>query len=397
MQVLVVNGPEQDVPPGTIELIASNGWQLTTVSGFGEAMESARAGEIDAVIMSEPADRHVNSQSYGEFDSFLRFVSTQRIAALLVSSRVDVSSVGDPRSLVDVVRSDITPGELQGRLSMVERYHGLLRRLESELRSMERLSKKLTEHFTEVDQEMQLAGRLQRDFLPDLKEPIGNVQFASIYRPASFVSGDIFDVVRIDEDHTGVYLADAVGHGMAASLLTMFIKRAIVPKRVEDGRYRIVEPHEVLAGLSDALAEEKLPSCQFVTGCYLIFNHRTGVMRYARGGHPYPILLSKDGVQSELKSSGGLLGITKGEQFETCETKLHHGDRLILYTDGVELAFTDDPNGPPDTRAFERLIGELKTYSGQEMLRRIESVIERNPASSSPCDDITIISLDVRT
>lgn len=403
MRVLVVNGTDQSgrvgycppLPSGTSELIESNGWELTTVADFGEAMESARTGGIDAVIMSEPAGRGGDRPTYTEFDSFLRFISTQRIAALLVSSRPGAGGVADSRSLVNVVRPDISLGELQGRLAMVDRYHRLVRRLEGELHTMERLSKKLSEHFNEVDQEMQLAGRLQRDFLPNLNEPIANIEFSAIYRPASFVSGDIFDVFRIDEDHTGVYLADAVGHGMAASLLTMFIKRAIVPKRVEGESYTIVEPNEVLAALNDALADEKLPSCQFVTGCYLLIDHRTNTLRYARGGHPYPILISRDGVQSELKSSGGLLGITKGEEFETCELKLQAGDKLILYTDGVELAFTEDGSGPPDTKAFERLICDLKAHPGRSMLRQIEDILDRSADSSATSDDVTIIVFDV--
>jgi len=393
MQVLVVNGPGQTLPSGTTDVIESNGWELTTAVDFDAAMASARAGGVDAVIMSEPASAPDEPSTYTAYDSFLRFISTQRIATLLVSSRV--GAVGDSRSLVDVVCPDISPGELQGRLAMVDRYHRLVRRLEGELRSMERLSKKLTEHFTEVDQEMQLAGRLQRDFLPKLTEPIGNLEVTAIYRPASFVSGDIFDVFRIDEDHTGIYLADAVGHGMAASLLTMFIKRAIVPKRVSGDSYTIVEPDEVLAALNDALADEALPNCQFVTGCYLLINHRTNTMRYARGGHPYPILIDVDGAVSELKSSGGLLGIIKGEEFETCETTLHAGDKLIIYTDGIELAFTDDPDGPPDLKAFERLVEERKGLSGRSMLGEIEAILERNAESPGPSDDVTIIAIEV--
>ena len=51
------------------------------------------------------------------------------------------------------------------------------------------------------------------------------MQFHTLFRPASHVSGDLYDVMRLDEDHIGFYMADAVGHGMPAALLTMFIKR----------------------------------------------------------------------------------------------------------------------------------------------------------------------------
>ena len=102
----------------------------------------------------------------------------------------------------------------------------------------------------------------------------------------------MFDVVRIDKDHTGIYIADAVGHGLAASLLTMFIKRAIVPKREADHGHTVLDPAEVLTVLNDVLAEQSLPNCQFVTACYAVLDHRTLTLRYARGGHPAPLHLA---------------------------------------------------------------------------------------------------------
>jgi len=397
MQVLVVSPPERPLPTGTVDLVTESGWDLAQAGDFEQALDRARSGDVDAVIMPQPLAPYDDAQVHTAFDTFLRYIAAKRIAAFLVGDRKGAPNGFDKRALVEVVDPDIPLAELRGRLSMVDRYHGLVRRMESELRTMERLSKKLSEHFTEVDQEMQLAGRLQRNFLPNLNAPIHNIDFASIFRPASFVSGDIYDVVRVDDRHTAVYLADAVGHGMAASLLTMFIKRSIVPRRGTDESYTIVEPAEVLATLNDALADEQLTNCQFVTGCYMLIDHRSGTLRFARGGHPYPLLISPDGTLTPLKSSGGLLGIIKGDDFEMCEVKLQPGDKVLLHTDGVELAFGENSDGTPDVNAFERLVQRLATLSVRDMLHEINVVLDAQPESVAPADDLTILAFEARS
>jgi hypothetical protein len=66
--------------------------------------------------------------------------------------------------------------------------------------------------------------------------------FTATYRPASWVSGDMYDVFRIDEDHLGMFVADAMGHGVAAGLLTMFLRQALVVEKGRGDCYSIVTP-----------------------------------------------------------------------------------------------------------------------------------------------------------
>ena len=45
---------------------------------------------------------------------------------------------------------------------------------------------------------------------------------------------------------------------------------------------------------------------------------------------PYPILITAGGVVSEMKASGGLLGLFKREEFPLFETRLHPGDKALF-------------------------------------------------------------------
>ena len=78
---------------------------------------------------------------------------------------------------------------------------------------------------TRLDEELRLAAKLQQDFLPKQLPQVGPIHFHSLFRPAGYVSGDLYDVMRLDEKRVGFFPVDAVGHGMPAALLTMFIKR----------------------------------------------------------------------------------------------------------------------------------------------------------------------------
>ena len=372
-------------------MLTGDGWRVASAEDYAEAVAATRSGSLDAVIIGECGAGA--SVRHPQLDNLLRIIETQQIAAIMITDRLPPAS-GRTRSLIDYVLPEVTAAEIRGRFAMIERYQAHLKRLEQELRNMERLGKRLNEHFREVDQEMRLAARLQHDFLPRLQEPIENARFASVYRPASWVSGDIFDVFRIDEEYTGFYVADAVGHGMAASLLTMFIRQAMVPKRVENGSYTVLRPSEMIANLNDALADQSLPNCQFVTAYYALLNHRTLTLQFARGGHPYPTLITPDGVVNDLKSPGGLLGLFKGEEFPTFETQLCPGDKLLLFTDGVELAFQERAHSL-DTDAYRQAFASVAHRPIHEMLRAVELLLDEGEGSLNPRDDVTIVGLEI--
>jgi len=394
MHVLVVNPPESALPEGAADMVRANGWRVTNAADYGEAADVVGGGQVDAVIFSEPPIPAAESRAWEPFHALVRVIEAKRVAGVLLTDGPSATSLG-ATSLIDPVDRATPLPELRGRLAMIARYHGVLRRMEGEIAHMERLGSKLNSHFREVEQEMRLAGRLQRDFLPKLDQPIGQVRFGAVFRPASWVSGDIFDVFRIDEHSTGFYVADAVGHGMAASLLTMFIKRAVVVKQKDADGERVLTPSETLAHLNDALTDQSLPHCQFVTACYGVIDHRTRGVRFARGGHPHPIHIGRDGSIRDVKVPGSLLGIFKGEAFPMGEVTLEPGEKFLLYTDGVELAF---PGATPDATGlspFHRTVRSLGAQPIESMLSQIDSRLTTETGSLNPTDDVTILALEI--
>jgi serine phosphatase RsbU (regulator of sigma subunit) len=281
--------------------------------------------------------------------------------------------------------------QLAARLEAAAALQPSIRALREELAAERSARQGAGRKLVELDEEMRLAESLQRDFLPRSLPEVGGARFAVLYRPASWVSGDIYDVVRLDETHVGFYVADAVGHGLPAALLTMFIKKALQTKRIYGNTYEIIAPDVSMQELNASICEQSLSSCQFCTAVYCVLDAAELMLTFARAGHPQPILLRGGGRAELIDAPGVLLGVFPEAHFEPRAVRLEEGDRLILYTDGAE-------SWPRDDRPRERLkqaAASLSHLPREEMLPKLAERIEAARPPGREEDDITIVAMDI--
>ncbi|MGB2824674.1 MAG: SpoIIE family protein phosphatase [Phycisphaerae bacterium] len=290
------------------------------------------------------------------------------------------------------IRQDASPEEIVAKLAAAESLQPAIRNLQAELVAARNLGAAGGGQSQDLDEEMRLAARLQRDLLPRGLPEIDPVRFGVLYRPAGWVSGDIYDVARLDETHLGFYVADAVGHGMPAALLTMFIKRALPTKRIAGHAYEIIPPHESLMELNAAICEQNFSSCQFCTAVYCVLDVADLTLTYARAGHPEPFLIHADGSLAQLASPGSLLGVFPRERYISTTVPLSAGDRLVLYTDGIEDALA---GAAGDQDRFRELLTSVWSVPREELLLRLTAWIDEQPATVRPHDDITVVTADI--
>jgi phosphoserine phosphatase RsbU/P len=251
----------------------------------------------------------------------------------------------------------------------------------------------VNENLLEVDQELRLAGRLQRDFLPKALPEFADIRFAAMFRPATWVSGDIYDIRQFDDNHVGFFLADAMGHGVSAGLLTMFIKEAIVGKRVRDGKDDVTSPSTVLASLNSDLAAQQLPNCQFVTACYGCIDLGSHEVTFARAGHPHPIHVAAGGQCREVETPGGLLGVFPDGEFPSATLILEPGDRLFIYSDGMEEMIL--PSRDADGRAqFGPLFLDAVRKPAAECVDVLSHHLDGAEGSLQPSDDQSCLVIE---
>lgn len=266
--------------------------------------------------------------------------------------------------------------------------------LRSELNVLRRRDETLNFYMHRLDEELRLAARIQQDFLPKSLPQVGQIHFHTLFRPAGYVSGDLYDVTRLDERRVGFYMADAVGHGMPAALLTMFLKHALVTKEITPEGYRLLPPSETLRRLNDSFLSQNLTHATFATALYGMIDVQTRQVTLARAGHPIPLILRADGTLTPIRSEGGLLGIFPDERYEDATATLETGDRLILYTDGVELGFggITDPNDA----AWHAELTSRGQLSGESLLIDLSRRLDESNGSLDPKDDLTIIVVEAQ-
>jgi len=242
-------------------------------------------------------------------------------------------------------------------------------------------------------EQLRMAGLVQRDFLPAQLPNCDEVQWATIFLPAEWVSGDIYDICRLDEQHIGFYIADAVGHAMPAALLTIFVKQALVMRETLGNDYRIFSPAEVMKNLNLRMAGQKLSGYQFATSCYCLLNTKTLQLTYARAGHPYPILMRPNQQPRQLEIRGSLLGVFEQAEYVQDTVQLERGDKLLLYSDGAEplIGGFDGVAGFHFTEEFCR----VKDLTVVEMMDQFNTLIQTQELAPSEIDDITMLGLEI--
>jgi len=275
----------------------------------------------------------------------------------------------------------------------------VMRAMRSEIKLIRAHQGGLADQIGRIDEELRLAAQLQQEFLPTEIPHIDGVGFRVLWRPAGYVSGDIYGVTRLDETHVGFFLADAVGHGVPAALMTVFIKQSLDFKHIDPANprgYRIVGPGEALAQLNRDMVNQQNGKVRFATACCGVVDTAARKVTLARAGHPFPIVLRADGTSQTIEADGGLLGVFEEEVFEQQTVALSAGDRLLLYSDGFEMAFPDDgPDACVANTRYTHEFADLIHGSAAEAIQRLEHKLDQQAGSLNQRDDLTVLCLAV--
>ncbi|QDU33603.1 Phosphoserine phosphatase RsbP [Poriferisphaera corsica] len=297
---------------------------------------------------------------------------------------------------------DATPDQTAVMIRTLFCQYHMIDGMRREMRVLNAHQGGLADQIGKMDEELRLAAQLQREFLPRELPTLRDVSFQVLWRPAGYVSGDIYDVQRLDENHIGFFVADAVGHGVPAALMTMYIKRSLQTKVIDPDSprgYRILTPSETLAKLNHDMIERQAGKVRFATACCGLINCETNTLQIARAGHPFPMVLKADGANIMIEPEGGLLGVFPDEIFEQAEVTLNPNDRLLLYSDGFEVAFpqigTQSSQGRIANEQYLEEFNMLREGHLEEVFDRFCSRLDQQAGSLNQRDDLTVICLAV--
>jgi serine phosphatase RsbU (regulator of sigma subunit) len=221
-----------------------------------------------------------------------------------------------------------------------------------------------------LEREMQSALEIQRVLIPEALPSLEGFTVTSAYRPALEVGGDFFQIIRENDGSTIVALGDVSGKGMKAAMNVSLIVGIL--RSLSDA---CVSPGQMLDTLNRCLHGRLQGG--FVTAIVLRLE-ANGSVTLANAGHLPPFL-----NQQELEIEGTLpLGLVASVTYDEVSMRLHPGDQLSLYTDGLLEARSTTG----ELYGFDRLHGLFA--SGPSAQQATDAAVAFGQE-----DDITVVTL----
>lgn len=265
--------------------------------------------------------------------------------------------------------------------------------------NLEKIVERRTAEIRQVNarfiREMDYARSIQQSLLPLKRLSFKNAVFYSEYYPCERLSGDFYDIYRIDDDHVGMYVLDVSGHGISAALMTMFCNNFIKSTERLIKRYRGLKPHRNLKHFYEEFNKMNFPEEMHMVIFFASYNLVTKVLTYSSGGmNCHPILVRQDGTWAYLDKSPGFPICRLSDFFEPEYTSefihLQEGDRLIFYTDGL---VDKDKNSILDQ---EELVALMLSYRDKPVKTVNRALVDRIEAVANQLDDdVTYFIMDI--
>jgi len=241
-----------------------------------------------------------------------------------------------------------------------------LERRNSELQKSVELG---TAQLAKQEQELERAREIQQSLLPKEIPQLAGFEVAGAWQPASTVSGDYYDVLRLSDQRLGICIADVVGKGVSAALLMANVQAAV---------RAFASDSESPAGVCtkvNTLLHENIATGKFVTFLYGILDGETHTFEFSNAGHLYPILVSSGSARS-LEQGGAVLGVFPVWKYENSTIALKTGDRLLLFTDGITEASDAGEQDFEETRVAA-FATEHADLSAKELNSRLLAEVTR--------------------
>ncbi len=252
--------------------------------------------------------------------------------------------------------------------------------------------------------EMALQAEMVWAFLAPRTFATDRVLVAATLEPAYEVGGDAFDYSLVGE-HLYVSIFDAVGHDLAAGLITSVGIAACRATRRSGGTLS-----DIVGRADDAIVRQ-FGENRFLTALLCDLNTTSGLFSWIPCGHPPPLLIRGNKVIKELLRRPRLpLGLADldrpdgrasrgGESVRDAvppvyTERLEPRDRVLLYTDGVVEGRSADGTRFGLDRLTDFIIRHTNSrITAPETLRQLNHAIleyQRNRLS----DDATIVLVE---
>lgn len=233
-----------------------------------------------------------------------------------------------------------------------------------------------------LENELQLARRVQSDLQPKPHSVSPRVEFAASAVASDHVGGDFYDVFEAESGKIAIVLGDVSGKGVAAALLVSVLQGAI--------RSSTAHRHESACERMNRMLCERTACERFATLFWGVFDPSAGTLRYVNAGHAAPILIRHGNPIIRLDQGGPVLGLLPEARYSAGTVEIEDTDTLVLYSDGISEATNRNEEEFGEDR-LENLIGSALHEPPAELCQRIMTQIGAHTSSDVPQDDRTLL------
>jgi len=238
---------------------------------------------------------------------------------------------------------------------------------------------------------MEIAREVQERLFPQDIPQLEGVSIAGACRPAQGVGGDYYDVFPLQDGRLGIAIGDVSGKGISAALLMASLRASLRGVTIDNPR-----DFAKLMDKVNRLVYESSASNRYATFFFGALDPTTLVLECVNAGHNAPLILRRqsDGEFSTLRleADGPVVGLLPFAPYTEQSLRLHPGDLLITYTDGISEAMTHDDEEWGEERMLAAA-AEASSLSADEILRHIFAAADEFTAGAPQHDDMTLLIL----
>jgi phosphoserine phosphatase RsbU/P len=304
-------------------LLVSAGYACRECEGGTKALETIHA-EQPSLLLLDLDMPQLNG------DEVLKRLRSDKDPAVAQIPTIMLTAHGSEESEVrclqagadDFVTKPINVAVLRARIETQLRLRSMRSRLESQ-------NDELEEWRRNLERDLAAARLTQQSLIPQNPPTLPGWQVAACYRPVIQVGGDIYGWLSMKDGRILFWIADGIGHGAAAALLTTLAKLLFHHGSVE---------HNTPTAVMEAVNYDFrriLGAHSFMTAMCVAVALGTGRTSVVGAGHP-PLLIARHISTTEfVPSVAPPLGLIEHPHFTETIVDLERGDTFLLYTDGL--------------------------------------------------------------
>jgi len=241
-----------------------------------------------------------------------------------------------------------------------------------------------------IESELRIASEIQMAMIPHIFPPfpdLPQVDVFAVLKSAKEVGGDLYDFFVIDGNKFCFAIGDVSGKGVPASLF-MAVTRTLV-RSISD---KETSPSVIVSTLNKSLSSNN-ESSMFVTFFLGVLDLTTGELRYSNAGHNPPVVIRENGAVVMFDKTKYIpVGLFEDFEYGELSLQLEHGDKIFLYTDGVNEAENIENKLFGDDNLM-KVIGENVNASPRDLIHNMEVRLAEHVKGHTQSDDITMMTI----